>query len=969
MTKLLDASGFRVGGSPVDKIYLGSEQLYALAQAGVITITQQPTDQSATVGGDATFSVTAVVEPAGTLAYQWQEFNDSAGTGMFWTDATPLEPASVPAAESVVAYGNGAFVAVGHVSGNSFSYSSPDGRTWIKRHNLPANEWGWDHIAYVDGKHIATNKNTMPNVAISDDGGATWSAGSGLPGGGNWQIAFLNGIFLAVDTGSRFQNIFVSTDGVSWSAGTSLPTGNLSVVAGGGVFVVSGNAERVWRGSDGINWSESSIHYGSKHLAYGNGIFVALASPGSGGDLVSTSTDGGATWLTHSVDFPEIAGYGVATALLHDGYKFVAITYNYHSATSFDGVSWLFNLMPDQTGPSGGWWSLAHDGNDTFVALSYRSARVAIGMTMAGEFADIPGATSSTLLLSDLTESDDGSQHRVVVSAPGATSVTSDVATLTVEAAAVSSDPLFSDVIALYSFDEPAGTPWEQWENKAPFNGIPLGPFGGGATFDTQAAIAKYGNGALVSQNWPAILGSHTGTSALQLGDDFTVEVWFLNSLVPDEAYTSHEDTLFEFNQSNRLLILLRGSAGQNTISLHDPSGFVFAGTVSYRDEQWHHLAIDRNNGVVSVYVDGARLGTALWSDTLTNLWMRGSPFTLSYWDEYRVTAASRYSGESIEVPTGPFPTPLTAVLPAAVTAYGGAATLAVQANVYAGEVATYQWEKQEGGAGAFVAIAGATASTLPLSDLTDADDTGDVYRVSVSIAGRGTAVSNAAVLTVDESGINADNRFRVTTAASTTALTAAVESTTGYWKMVSSTGQESAVIGSQWSQYSPYYFLTGTVSGMPSGVEKTVEIFSCDASGNPSGELEYVSFAPSSQAITTADASGCTSLRGFNLSSSATPYGSWYGVSTLPAALVSVRAVGVIGSGGMYSQWGPNPANVTEGINVAGQTLSAAALNQLYEDLGNGTNSARIFVPGNPGTAEDNESIATGKGYTIFGS
>ena len=59
----------------------------------------------------------------------------------------------------------------------------------------------------------------------------------------------------------------------------------------------------------------------------------------------------------------------------------------------------------------------------------------------------------------------------------------------------------------------------------------------------------------------------------------------------------------------------------------------------------------------------------------------------------------------------------------------------------------------------------------------------------------------------------------------------------------------------------------------------------------------------------------------------------------------------------------------VTEGINVAGQTLSAAALNQLYEDLGNGINSARIFVPGNPGTAEDNESIATGKGYTIFGS
>lgn len=532
-----------------------------------------------------------------------------------------------------------------------------------------------------------------------------------------------------------------------------------------------------------------------------------------------------------------------------------------------------------------------------------------------------------------------------------------------------SSDPLFADVIALYSFDEPAGTPWEQWENKAFVNAIPIVRFGGGATFDTQTAISKFGSGALVMQNWPAVLGSHTGTSALQLAGDFTVEVWFFGSAQPAGTSADASDVLFEFNGSNLIQILLRGSAGQNTIALNIAYNFVFAGTVSYRDEQWHHLALARNNGVVSLYVDGVRLGEAQWSDTLTNLWMRGASSQPHYRDEYRVTAASRYSGPTIDVPTTPFPTPLVAVLPAAVTAYGGATTLAVQSNVYAGESVTYQWEKQEGGTGAFVAIAGATSSTLPLSDLTDAEDTGDVYRVSVSIAGRGTAVSNAAVLTVDESGINADNRFRVTAAASTTALTAAVDSTTGYWKMVSSTGQESAVIGSQWSQYSPYYFLTGTVSGMPSGAEKTVEIFSCDASGNPSGELEYVSFAPSSQAITTADASGCTSLRGFNLSSSATPYNSWAGVSTLPAALVSVRAVGVIGSGGMYSQFSPYPANVMEGINVAGQSLSAAALNQLYEDLGNGINSALIFVPGNPGTADDNESIATGKGYTIFGS
>jgi hypothetical protein len=313
-----------------------------------------------------------------------------------------------------------------------------------------------------------------------------------------------------------------------------------------------------------------------------------------------------------------------------------------------------------------------------------------------------------------------------------------------------------------------------------------------------------------------------------------------------------------------------------------------------------------------------------------------------------------------------------------------------------------------------------------------------------------------------NESGINGDNRFRVTAPATTTSLTAAVETTTGYWKMVSSpassepaaitlsgvqdtvnwsggtgtqtftrvadqngrarynvfiwpggnyyvewsgsewrlirhtdtvlatnsadeptppasgwsgepniaiTYQSSLVFGSQWSQYSPYYFITGSIVGMPSGSEKTVEVFSCDANGDPSGELEYVSFAPSSQSITRVDASGCASLRGFRVSSSTAPSASWAGGSSLPSTIESIRAVGVAGNGGSYSQWGNYPANVSEGINVEGQQLDAFALNQLYTDLGTGTNIARIFVGGNPGTSGDDPTIATAKDYTVFGS
>lgn len=572
----------------------------------------------------------------------------------------------------------------------------------------------------------------------------------------------------------------------------------------------------------------------------------------------------------------------------------------------------------------------------------------------AGDFVAISGATASTLTLTNLTDADDtGDAYRVIVSVAGRGSVTTNATTITVDD---TGDPFFADVIALLPFDGP-----NESTVYTDLAANPITPtfYPGGGTHAISAENPKFGSGALkVTGNaWPTL----NFPTPILWTEAVTVELWFR---------TTDGGTPLQLGGGGEVQV-----SGGVVRAVTASGSILFTDTKQVTDGEWHHLAVSRAAGETEndrYYLDGQLIGeqTPYWRSNANwaSVYFARPGGASIFVDDFRLTKAERYTGQSFAVPTAPHFAPVVATLPASSTAYGGAITLAPTSNI-GSDSATYQWQKQEGGAGEFVAIAGATASTLTLENLTDADDTGDAYRVVVSVVGRGTVTTNATTLTVDESGINADNRFRVTAAASTTALTAAVDSTTGYWKMVSSTGQESAVIGSEWSQMNPYYWNTGAISGMPSGSEKTVEIFSCDASGNPSGELEYVSFAPSTQAITAADASGCTSLRGFNLSSSATPYGSWAGVSTMPAALVSVRAVGVIGSGGMYSQWGPYPANVMEGINVAGQSLSAAALNQLYEDLGNGINSARIFVPGNPGTADDNESIATGKGYTIFGS
>ncbi len=74
----------------------------------------------------------------------------------------------------------------------------------------------------------------------------------------------------------------------------------------------------------------------------------------------------------------------------------------------------------------------------------------------------------------------------------------------------------------------------------------------------------------------------------------------------------------------------------------------------------------------------------------------------------------------------------------------GATATFSVTAT----NAATYQWQKQESGAGAWSNISGATASSYTTGTLTVASDNTDQYRCVVTGAG-GTTTSDAATLTV----------------------------------------------------------------------------------------------------------------------------------------------------------------------------------------------------------------------------
>lgn len=89
-------------------------------------------------------------------------------------------------------------------------------------------------------------------------------------------------------------------------------------------------------------------------------------------------------------------------------------------------------------------------------------------------------------------------------------------------------------------------------------------------------------------------------------------------------------------------------------------------------------------------------------------------------------------------------------VQPTAQTAVEGAtATFGVTATRTGTGSLTYQWQKQEGGAGSWANIVGATSASYTTGALTVADDNTDKYRVIVSLTGADSKTSNAVALTV----------------------------------------------------------------------------------------------------------------------------------------------------------------------------------------------------------------------------
>ena len=178
----------------------------------------------------------------------------------------------------------------------------------------------------------------------------------------------------------------------------------------------------------------------------------------------------------------------------------------------------------------------------------------------------------------------------------------------------------------------------------------------------TQSATQSRWGGKSAFFTGTSRLSSST-SSAFSFGDgDFVVEMW----VYPSGA--SGFQTLFSTRSSDTNQDSNNVFLGLNTGTLTPivyTNGLVLSGSSSLSAGAWSHIAFVRESGVVSIYLNGTRIGSASFTTSITGtnasvgLTQNSEHQFSGYIDDVRVTSGSNrgYTGATITVPTAAFPT------------------------------------------------------------------------------------------------------------------------------------------------------------------------------------------------------------------------------------------------------------------------------------------------------------------------
>jgi hypothetical protein len=195
--------------------------------------------------------------------------------GVTWTE-TEL-PSTLAWPEIV--YGNGIFAAVG----NSSAAYYEDGEEWQPA-SLPSGQWG--SVAYGNGQFMAIDQGAGKKAAVSADGSVWQDLPETLPTGSWFSVVYGSGKFVAFSNNGAIAYSSIDRDStLVWTQKSgAVPSGSSKAVYGGrkfvAVFGVTSSSNKAAYSADGINWTEAELPASAQwnSIAYGDGIFVALAS-------------------------------------------------------------------------------------------------------------------------------------------------------------------------------------------------------------------------------------------------------------------------------------------------------------------------------------------------------------------------------------------------------------------------------------------------------------------------------------------------------------------------------------------------------------------------------------------------------------------------------------------------------------------------------------------------------------------
>jgi hypothetical protein len=158
-----------------------------------------------------------------------------------------------------------------------------------------------------------------------------------------------------------------------------------------------------------------------------------------------------------------------------------------------------------------------------------------------------------------------------------------------------------------------------------------------------------------------------TTTTARVPGVDFTIE-WFMKNstwMSPDSTSHPRPYSLGSFPAPNAVSI---EGVGTSFYWWTNGTPYVSVTGLNISTNTWHHYAVTRNNGQLSGYIDGIRVGTGTFGGTISSmgntLWIGAEPTTAGSTSSksnvvgnitnFRWTDSVVYTGSSFSVPTSP---------------------------------------------------------------------------------------------------------------------------------------------------------------------------------------------------------------------------------------------------------------------------------------------------------------------------